>query len=135
MIGLSTPGERLKLSVWRDGSRRELEAKLGTVRTQQEELAESGTGNRESAQLGLTLRPLSAQERREAKVGEGLVVEDVEGAAARSGVEVGDVILSVNWKPIQSVDQLRSIIASKPKILALLVQREGQRIFIPVRLG
>ena len=135
VIGLSTPGERLKLTVLRDGSRRELEAKLGTVRTQQEELAESGTGNRESAQLGLTLRPLSAQELREAKVSEGLVVEDVEGAAARSGVEVGDVILSVNWKPIQSVDQLRSIIASKPKIIALLVQREGQRIFIPVRLG
>ena len=55
--------------------------------------------------------------------------------AARSGVEVGDVILAVNGKTVQSVDQLKSIVASKPKSLAVLVQREGERIFIPVRLG
>jgi len=65
----------------------------------------------------------------------GLVVENADGAAAKAGVEQGDVVLAVNGKPVASVDEVRAILASKPKRVALLIWRDGARIFFPVNLG
>ena len=47
----------------------------------------------------------------------------------------GDVIVSVNNTPVKSVEQLKELIAKSGKTVALLVQREDARIFIPVTLG
>jgi serine protease Do len=68
-------------------------------------------------------------------VNEGLVVEDVSGAAARAGVESGDVLLAVNGTPVKSVDQVRSLISKSDKSVALLIQRGDEKIFVPVRIG
>ncbi|NUO85011.1 MAG: PDZ domain-containing protein, partial [Cupriavidus sp.] len=65
----------------------------------------------------------------------GLVVEDVTGPAARVGIQPGDVILSLNGTPIASVDQLRTLVGKSGKQVALLVQRDDARIFIPLDLG
>ena len=65
----------------------------------------------------------------------GVVVEDVAGAAAKAGVRSGDVIVSVNNTPVKSVEQLKELIAKSGKTVALLVQRDDARIFIPVTLG
>ena len=133
LVGLASPGERVKLKVWHDGSFREVEARLG-VADDKGQLADAGTSPGDG-QLGLALRPLTPQERREAKVEQGLLVENVEGAAARSGVEVGDVLIAINGKPLQSVAEVKSALRAKPKSVALLLQRDGERIFVPVRLG
>jgi serine protease Do len=69
-------------------------------------------------------------------VGEqGLLVENVDGASKRAGVAPGDVVLAVNGKPVASVDDVKAIMATKPKRVALLVWRDGNRIFVPVNLG
>jgi serine protease Do len=65
----------------------------------------------------------------------GVVVENVGGAAAKAGVQPGDVIISVNSTPVNSVEQLRDIINKSGKTVALLVQRDDARVFIPVPLG
>ena len=65
----------------------------------------------------------------------GLVVEDVSGPAARAGVEPGDVLLAINGQPVQNVDQVKSLMKGKPKNVALLVQRDGEKIFFPVKIG
>lgn len=134
VIGLSAPGERVTLKVWRDKSARELIAKLGSSdAAQKTAIDESGAS--QGAQLGLALRPLSRDERREAKVDQGLLVESVDGAAERAGIEPGDVLLALNGRPVQSIEQVRGVLQGKPKSVALLVQREGEKIFIPVALG
>ena len=89
----------------------------------------------ERGALGLTLRPLTREEKREAKIDAGLVVEDVDGAAERAGIVAGDVLLAINGKTVQSIDQVKSVMAGKPKSVALLVQREGEKIFVPVKIG
>ena len=86
-------------------------------------------------QLGLGLRPLTRDERKEAGVEQGMVVEGVDGPAARAGIEAGDVLLAINGRPVQSLDQVKSVMAGKPKSVALLVQRDGEKIFVPVKLG
>jgi serine protease Do len=134
LIGMSAPGERVRLKVWRDHGERTIDAKLGGAEDAEKKVADAGM-SAESGQLGLTLRPLTKDERREAKLDAGLVVEDVGGAAARAGIEAGDVLLAINGKTVQSVEQVKSVLAAKPKSVALLVQRDGEKIFVPVKTG
>ncbi len=92
----------------------------------------------EDGKLGLALRALSDAERRASEaigVGQGLVIEQVAGAARAAGVEAGDVLLAVNGRRVGSVDPLRSAVAGAPKQVALLLLRDGHRIFVPLRLG
>jgi serine protease Do len=62
-------------------------------------------------------------------------VEHVSGAAARAGVEPGDVLLAVNGTPARSVEQVRAAVSGSDKSVALLIQRGADKIFVPVRIG
>jgi serine protease Do len=134
LIGLAAPGAKVKIKLWRDHAPRELEAKLGTADVEKEELA-SADGAVQPGQLGLALRPLTRDERKEAQVEGGMVVENVGGPAERAGIQPGDVLLAINGRPVQSIEQVKSVMQGKPKSVALLVQRDGDKIFVPVNLG
>ncbi|HEY4069196.1 MAG TPA: Do family serine endopeptidase, partial [Burkholderiaceae bacterium] len=134
LIGLSAPGDRVKLQVWRDHEPREVEAKLANADTDKTEVASAGN-DLKPGQLGLGLRPLTRDERQQVGVDQGMVIENVAGPAARAGIQAGDVLLAINGKPVQSLDQVKSVLAGKPKSVALLVQRDGDKIFVPVKLG
>ena len=45
------------------------------------------------------------------------------------------MLLAINGKPVQSVEEVKSVMAGKPKSVALLVQRDGDKIFVPVKLS
>ena len=60
---------------------------------------------------------------------------EASGPAAHAGIRAGDVILSVNGKPVQSVDALYKLINAAGKQVALLIQRNDARIFVPIELG
>jgi len=133
MVGESNPGDRATLQVWRKGGTRELVAKLGTAadaETQEAEAADEGG----QAQLGLAVRPLTPQERKAADVPGGLLVEGVQGPAARAGVAPGDIVLQAGGKPVRSVEDLRAAAVSS-KTVALLVQRGERRLFVPLQAG
>ncbi len=134
VIGSATPGDKVKLEVWRQGKREEFTARLGDASTSSQKLAKSDDGVGKG-KLGLALRSLQPQEKREAGVNQGLLVEDAAGPAALAGVQAGDVLVAVNGTPIESVDQVRSLVAKGSKSVALLIQRDGNKIFVPVRLG
>jgi serine protease Do len=137
IIALSKPGERANLEVWRDGKLVRIDAVLGDAseksrRLPQEELAAAPDNG---AKLGLALRPLEPIERRQSGIASGLVIEDAQGAAASAGVLPGDVLVSVNGRPVNSLDQVRDVVSKANKSVALLIQRGSDRIFIPVRIG
>jgi serine protease Do len=134
-IGLSTPGQTVKLKVWRDGGEKIVEARLGGAQGTETVAANGDAQAPQGARLGLSLRPLSPQEKRGAGIDQGMVVEQAGGPAAQAGIEVGDVLVAINGKPVQSVEQIRGLLANKPKSVALLVQRDGQMLFVPVTLG
>ena len=85
--------------------------------------------------LGLSVRPLDADERRSAETEGYLLVEDVTGAAAAAGVRPGDVILGVNGKPVKSIADLKSATTNASKTVALLLERDGQPQFVAVRVS
>ncbi|MEA3151422.1 MAG: serine protease Do, partial [Gammaproteobacteria bacterium] len=131
-IGAAAPGDKASLEVWRDGKILTLSATIGSAA----QVADAAAGNPESpTRLGLALRPLSPEERREAGVPGGLVVEDAQGRAAEAGIQPGDVVLSVDGTPVQSVTQLRKMVDQHGKQIALLIQRGDSRVFVPVTLG
>ena len=134
LIGMAAPGEKVKLEVWRDHASREIEARLGAADAQGTQVADA-EGGVKPGQLGLGMRPLTREERRQAKLDQGLVIENVAGPAAKAGIEPGDVLLAINGKPVQSVEQVKLVLQGKPKSVALLVQRDGDTIFVPVDLG
>jgi len=134
LIGMSSPGEKVRLKVWRDQSSREIEAKLGGAE-EADKLAAADEQGEQGVQLGLALRPLTRDERRQIQSEGGMVIESVTGAAARAGIEEGDVLVAINGRPVTSIEQVRSVMSGKPKSVALLVERDGERIFVPVNLG
>jgi serine protease Do len=135
MVVQSMPGQRLQMEVWRQGRKVDVTAQLASA-TEKTAKAESrpetvaGEGK-----LGLALRPLQDSEKRQAGVADGLLVQEASGAAARAGVEAGDVLLAVNGTPAKSVDQVKSLISKSDKSVALLIQRGDDKIFVPVRIG
>lgn len=134
LIGIATPGDKVNLEVWRQGKRETFTAKLGDAGDKSEQLAKTDDGVGQG-KLGLGLRPLQPQEKREAGVAQGLLVEEVAGAAAAAGVQPGDLLVAVNGTPIDSVGQVRAMLAKATKSVALLIQRDGNKIFVPVRVG
>ena len=84
------------------------------------------------ARLGLALRPLQPEERAQAKLDHGLLVQGAQGAAARAGVMQGDVVLAINGQPVDTVDTLKRVLAASPKRVALLVWRAGEQLFVPI---
>src|SRR6266404_2980117 len=133
-IGMDAPGSRVTLKVWRDRSERDFDIKLAEADSGSLKQANSA-GTDSHGQLGLALRPLTRQERLERSLDHGLIVEDVVGPAARAGIQPGDVVLGIDGHEANSVDQVRSVMRSHPKSVALLIERDGQKIFIPVKLG
>jgi serine protease Do len=130
------PGTSVKLKIWRDGASRNVDVALGDFNKAQVAVAdeESGKGAQQG-RLGVAVRPLTPDERRQDEVSGGLLVESVSGAAARAGIQPGDVILAVNGQAIASASHLRNLVTKAGKHLALLVKREDAKIFVPVDLG
>jgi serine protease Do len=86
-------------------------------------------------QLGLRMRSLTREERAQAHLDGGLLIEGVSGAAARAGLQPGDVLLAINGAAVNAVEQVREVMDRKARSVALLIDRGGDRIFVPVDLG
>lgn len=133
-VALLSPGQTVKLKVWRDKQPRELQARLGSAEAPQDQRA-AADDESDGPKLGLAMRPLSRDEQRRVHADHGLVIEDVDGPAERAGVAPGDLLLAVNGKPVNSVEEVRAVLKGKPKNVALLIQRDGEQLFVPIRLG
>lgn len=130
-IGLGRPGDKLTLQVWRDKARTDVAVTLRRADAETREARAAAAGGT----LGLAVRPLQGEELREAGVDHGLLIERVEGPAQLAGLQPGDVLLALNGRPVERVEQVREALKPRPKQVALLVSRDGQRIFVPVPLG
>ena len=135
LISQAAPGTRVQLQVWRKGRSETLNATLGDASQVGRNAQASAEPKAGQGRLGLALRPLDREEQRQAGIEGGLLIEQTSGAAARAGVQPGDVLLAVNGSPARSLPQVREAVAQAGKSLALLVLRDGSRIFVPVRLG
>jgi serine protease Do len=134
LVAQMKPGSEATLEVWRGGKSVELGFAVGAM--QQEKAAQAEAGSPEAGgKLGLAVRSLTPEERKEAGISHGLVVEQVGGPAARAGIRPGDVITAVNGTPVKTPQELRAAAAKAKDGLAVLVRRGEQSIFVPLDLG
>jgi serine protease Do len=131
-VAMAAPGDAANLKVWRNGKTIALSAKLGGV-PGKATLVKTAAGG--APTLGLNVRPLSPDERSQSGIQSGLLVERAQGAAARAGIQAGDVVLAIDGNAVSNVNQLRSMLEQHQDTVALLIQRGDERIFVPVQLG
>ncbi len=136
LIGNHTPGDSVKLKIWRNKATRDLSVKLGE---QADERVDVGSDDDNAAapggKLGLVVRQINAREAQRAGIAAGLVVEQTAGAAAKAGIRRGDVILAVGNTKVTTSDQLRKAVEAAGKTIPLLIQRGDVQQFIVVRTG
>jgi serine protease Do len=135
LVSEDAPGQHVTLEVVRAGHRQQMAATLGDASDKKAQVASNDEQAADKGKLGLALRPLEPRERQEAGVDGGLLVEQVSGPAARAGVQPGDVVAAVNGTAVNSVDQVKRAMAKSDKSIALLIVRDGEKIFVPVRVG
>jgi serine protease Do len=133
-VGVAAPGDKVSIEIWRNGKTLDLTASIGNAVTLAA-AADDSAGDSSQAKLGLALRPLNPEERRQAGVPGGLLVEEAQGRAAEAGIQPGDVVLSVDGTAVETVAQLRNMVKDHDKQIALLIQRGDARLFFPVALG
>ncbi|HET7809803.1 MAG TPA: DegQ family serine endoprotease [Steroidobacteraceae bacterium] len=137
VISSIQPGSTAKIEVWRDKSSKTLTVKVDAFPDETQKVSNDTTPRDEPAKadkLGLSVRPLGADERKSASTEGYLLVEDVDGPAARAGVRRGDVILGINGKPVKSVTDLRNA-TNGSKTVAILLERDGNQLFLPIRIS
>ncbi len=102
------PGTKVTVTVWRDGSKKDIDVALGTL-PGADKLASAGTPQAEPSALhefGLTLSPTPDHN------GVEIAKVDPNGAAADSGLQSGDVILSVDNKKVSKPADVKDQIAA-----------------------
>ena len=145
-IAAHKPGTSVTLDVWRNGKAVTRDVTLGDRQTgvNSGKPSEAGQKQQNQGQLGLTVRPIKDEERRELKLeGKGgLLVLDVDPSkpAAEAGVRPGDVIVKANRQAVSSPEDLSKIVAgegSKRGAVMLQINRRGENIFraVPVSSG
>jgi serine protease Do len=130
------PGNTAALEVWREGKPVSLKVTIGEMPSERVAAADKPQGKGAAeGRLGLAVRPLTPAEERKAHVDGGVIVEDVSGPAQRAGIRPGDVILALNGTKIDSPEALRKLADKSGNTIALLVQRDEERIYLPVVIG
>ncbi|WP_106477061.1 DegQ family serine endoprotease [Phytohalomonas tamaricis] len=136
LVGRVSPGDEIKLEVLRNGKRQTINATVGDW--PQEEGTVQASDDKGSANIGIAVSSLSAQELSQLGVDNGVLVQQVDprGVAAKAGIQPGDVIVEVNRKSIDSVKTLRDVVKSLPKGKAAPVRlsREGSPLFVAIRI-
>jgi serine protease Do len=136
VISAIKPGDTAKVDVWRDRGIKTVNVKVEEFKEETQKVANRDVEEPAKAdKLGLSVRPLGADERKQAETEGYLLVEDVAGPAAQAGVRPGDVILGVNGKAVKSLAELKNATASASKTVAILLEREGTQIFVPIRIS
>jgi len=138
IVGGTKPGTKVTMRIWRNKAARELQVTVAEL--QDDRRARQGRGGKPQApavaQYGLTLSDLGDTQRKELKIEGGVLVENAQGAAARAGIRKGDLILAINNQDVKSVEQFLQLMGGfdKGRIVALLVRRGGNSLYIPFRV-
>ena len=130
-ISTMKPGTKTTLTVLRDGKEKKIVVTV--AETPSEGVAQTNDNKNAQGKLGVSVRELSAEEKKELELQNGLVVTEVRGAAAKAGLMPRDIILSANGKTITNSGDLIDVV-KKAKKVALLVQRQQSRIFVAIDL-
>ncbi len=139
LISAMAPGAQARIQVFRRGATRDLTVTVAEFEPEQRAQAAPAPrpGGGAASVIGATVSDLSEPRRRELRLRGGVVVDAVEGAAARAGLREGDIVLSVNNVDVTDARQFNTLVArgDRNRPLSLLVRRGDWVNFVIVRPG
>ena len=138
LVGRAKIGEKSDIKVIRNGKERTLTVKIGELPSEEqlastEDTPETAGNNR----LDISVKTLTADQRKELKVENGVIVTDIdEGPAYDAGIRRGDVILRLNNVDVKSAAQFDRLIDSLPedKSVPVLVRRRSGPLFLALKV-
>ncbi len=147
LAGASLPGSAAVLEIWRGGKTVTVNLVMGEAPADDKPAAgdlkaeeKSGAKSSERAKpvvnkLGITFIDLPKDVREKLQVPNGVLVDKVEGAANRAGLEKGDVIVAVGQQEASDPAQANALVdkVEPGKQVALLVKRGEQAVWVVLR--
>ncbi len=141
LVGATAAGKKVPVEVVRGGGRKTLTIEIGELPADDEQLL-SGRGGSPGTtrveKLAIEVRNLGDSDRDDSDVPEGgvLVTKVNRGPAADAGVQEGDVIVQLNFKPIENVDGFKKLVKALESgtRIPILVQRRNNPFFMALRI-
>ncbi|MDR1848521.1 MAG: DegQ family serine endoprotease [Zoogloeaceae bacterium] len=143
LVAGSKPGSKVKVQIWRKGITREMTLTIGEMQdergTAPRRAKPSPRADRETTRLGLVVSELSAEQRKQLGIENGLIIEEIRSNVARADLRVGDIILALVQKGVsheaKSVEQINKLLAplGKNANVTLLIRRGEQQIFVTIK--
>ncbi len=120
-IGMQRVGEKVKVTILRDGVKKTLNIKIGSSQDQKSAKA--------------IFEKLEGADLRDHQSGEGVVIANIQAnsPAAYSGLRRGDIIIAANRQAVNSLEDLRKAVEQSKDKLLLRVNRGGAALFIVIR--
>ncbi len=145
LVGATKPGSKALVQIMRNKAAKEVTVVVGEMpdetRSAQRQQRRGQPGGKPPTEavtrMGMTLSESTPQQREQLNIAGGVVVEEVTpGAASRAGMRKGDIILAINNQDIKSLEQFGQMLGQfeKGKIVALLVRRGANALYIPLRI-
>jgi serine protease Do len=138
-VGNTRPGNRVGPTVFRRGAAKELSITVAEIEAEKETAAaaEKKPMPAKTPTLGLVVSDLTAAQKKEWRVRGGVVVDSAADAAARAGIQEGDLILAVANTEVGSVKEFESVVAKldKSRPVSLLVRRGDGAQYVLIRPG
>lgn len=138
-VAETKPGSKVPVEVMRNGSAKNLDVTVGQLPgTEKLAQANSANGQQTGTLQGVGVTDLNGQARQEFKIPQnvqGAIITEVQpdSAAAEAGLKPGDVILSINRKPVKNAeDAVQLTQNAKDKRTLLRVWSEGGSHYVIV---
>jgi serine protease Do len=139
LVGATKPGTKSTVQVFRRGAYKDLSVTVAELDAPKAKGDATEKKDKEKgasiASLGLKLKDLSADQKRELRQTGGVLVEGVDGPAGRAGIQAGDVILSLANVQVANVSEFEQVLAKvdKAKPVTVLVRRGEFAQYVLIR--
>ncbi|CAM2158106.1 DegQ family serine endoprotease [Paraburkholderia tropica] len=139
MVGDTKPGAKATVTIWRKGATRDLPITIAEMQADKGAKADPKKAPepkpRPSNALGMSVTDIPADQLAQLKIKGGVVVDTVDGPAARAGLQKGDIILRVGDTDIVNAKQFQDATShlDPQKMVAILVRRGDNTQFVPLR--
>lgn len=137
LVGVTPVGKSVPMVIIREGRKQNIDIEIGELPAEDKaEAQQPDKKPQDESLLGMVVEELSAADRKKLSISKGVRVTKVEkGAARRSGILPGDIIIQVQGKDVESVGQFKDILAKIPKdkSVPILIRREDRSLFLALR--
>ncbi len=144
-IGLMKPGSVVGLTLFRDGAKKAVKVTIAEHPEDESDDGKPAAGKAPEGEpmdkdlpFGMALKAWSKQLQSrygfESKAGVVVANVEADGPADRAGLKPGDVILKIDGRKVNGVDQLKKIAKGKSKLL-VWIERAGEYYFVNLRKG